>query len=140
MPAQRTHGSQTGSQALQTGSHGSQLTCVHGLQFESMPDVMYMLVCLDCAVGKREPVRHQLEPSALQPIHMDTNRATAQNNANFFMISSPRNRGIGLRCHADLTPSARRLYPMLRKRQTPEQEFGDIFGRVWLITAKTGKV
>ena len=88
-----SQGLQAGSQGLQAGSHGEQAAGSQGLQFEYEPDVVYTtcVASFVLATGKSEPVRHQLEPSEEQPTFTtDDKKATAQNNANFFMVSSPR--------------------------------------------------
>jgi len=99
-PVQGTHGSQAGSQGwqagsqgLQTGSHGEQAAGSQGLQLEREPAVVYTtcVASFVWATGKSEPVRHQLEPLEEQPVLTEnSNKATALNNANFFMVSSPK--------------------------------------------------
>jgi hypothetical protein len=124
---QGTHGSQagsqglqTGSQGLQTGSHGEQAAGSQGLHFEYKPDdVVYTTCVASCvlATGKSEPVRHQLEPLEEQPtLTEDNKKATAQNNANFFMVLSPKqgDRSLYLtflKGHADPVWSARHSTP-----------------------------
>ena len=92
MPVRGKQGSQVGSQGLQTGSHGEQDTGSHGSQYGEEPPVQYT-VCGDCtevAAGKNEPVRQKLDKLPLaQPRLTEDKRATAQSNANFFMIWSP---------------------------------------------------
>jgi len=100
----RAQGSHIGSQGLQTGSHGLQATgshgaqdaASHGLQNADEPAAV-MYTCCDVravvAVGNSEPRRHQLDvlpPVDVQPTLTDAKKATAHNNANFFMIWSPR--------------------------------------------------
>jgi len=94
----RTQGSQTGSQGLHiAGSHGAQDTGSQGLHWNApyAPAGMYTCcVRAVVAVGNSEPMRHQLvvlPPLEVQPIHTEATKATAQNNANFFMEKSPNN-------------------------------------------------
>ena len=116
---ERTHGSQAGSQGLQTGSHGAQETGSQGLQLEYEPAVVYTtcVASFDWATGKSEPVRHQLEPLEEQPtLTEDSKKATAQNKANFFMVLSPKqgDRSLCLtflKGHAEPACSARHSTP-----------------------------
>ena len=93
----RSHGLHTGSQGMHIGgSHGLHCTCAQGSHDQADEPPVRKTCCGGCcrAVWNGEPMRHQSVkplPLVVQPIFTeDKNRATAQSNANFFMIQSPK--------------------------------------------------